>query len=93
MPVMQKQPKPKGPDLKSLGLKSAQEVFDLLALLKIDGEPIIKDDRQLLDPKSKAQAVFKYFHKTFKVEPGDLPYLASLVKRDLKAGKIGWRKR
>jgi len=92
MPVMQKQQKSKGPDLKTLGLKSAQEVFDLLALLKIDGEPIIKDDRQLLDPKAKAQAVFKYFHETFDVEPDELPLLASLIKKDLKAGKIGWRK-
>ena len=82
----------KGPDLKALGLKSPMEVIDILALLKIDGEPIIKDDRALLDPKLKAQAVMEYFHKKHNVKPNDLPYIASLIKRDLKSGKIGWRK-
>lgn len=82
----------KGPDLKALGLKSATEVFDLLALLKIDGEPVIKDDRTLLDPKEKARAVFEYFNGVHGIDPDTLPYLASLIKRDLKSGKIGWRK-
>ena len=67
-----------GPDLKALGLKSAMEVFDILALLKIDGQPIIKDDRDLLDPKKKAQTVMEYFYKEFNTRPDDLPYLASL---------------
>ncbi|MBU0672186.1 MAG: hypothetical protein KJ732_04060 [Candidatus Margulisbacteria bacterium] len=91
--AMQQQTKTKGPDLKALGLKSAQEIFDLLALLKIGGEPIIKDDRQLLDPKEKAKAIFEYFHKNYGMEPDAIPYLASLIKRDLKAGKIGWRRK
>jgi hypothetical protein len=82
----------KGPDLKALGLKSATEVFDLLALLNVDGEPVIKNERILLDPKDKARAVFEYFNVNFGIEADNLPYLASLVKRDLKAGKIGWRK-
>ncbi|MBU0671990.1 MAG: hypothetical protein KJ732_03060 [Candidatus Margulisbacteria bacterium] len=90
--AMQQQTKTKGPDLKALGLNSAQEVFDLLALLKIDGEPIIKEDRQLLDPKEKAKAVFDYFYNEYEVEPEDLPYIASLIKKDLKSGKIAWRK-
>lgn len=92
MPVMQKQ-QSKGPDLKALGLKSVQEVFDLLGLLKIDGEPIIKDDRDLLEPKAKANAIFRYFHQNYGMEPDALPYLASLIKKDLKVGKIGWRRK
>ncbi|MBN2058239.1 MAG: hypothetical protein JW782_05550 [Candidatus Saganbacteria bacterium] len=91
--ALQQKTRSNGPDLKALGLKSAKEVFDLLALLKVDGEPIIKDDRVLLDPKAKATAVFEYFHQNFGLEPDNLPYLASLIKRDLKAGRIGWRKR
>jgi hypothetical protein len=93
MAVRQETQPNSGPDLKALGLNSAKEIFDLLSLLKIDGEPVIKDDRMLLDPKQKAQAVMEYFYKNFKVNPNDLPYLASLVKHDLKHGKIGWRKR
>jgi len=83
----------KGPDLKALGLKSPMEIIDLLALLKIDGEPIIKDDKQLLNPNTKTQAVMQYFEDKFNLKPQDLPYLASLIKHDLKHGKIGWRKR
>jgi hypothetical protein len=81
-----------GPNFQALGLKSPMEVIDILALLKIDGEPIIKDDKMLLDPKQKAQAVIEYFYNKFEVKPIDLPYLASLIKRDLKQGKLGWRK-
>lgn len=73
-----------GPNFQALGLKSPMEVIDILALLKIDGEPVIKDDRALLDPKLKAQAVMEYFYKNFNVKPNDLPYLASQIKRDLK---------
>lgn len=79
--------------MKALGLNSAQEVIDLLGLLKVDGEPIIKDDRALLDPKAKGRAVVEYFVEKFEMDPNDLPYLASLIKKDLKNGKIGWRKR
>lgn len=85
--------KQSGPNLKALGLKSPQEVIDLLALLKIDGQPIINDDRALIDPKQKAQKVMEYFQKKFDVKPNDLPYLASLIKNDLKHGKLSWRKR
>jgi len=81
-----------GPNLQALGLKSPMEVIDILALLKIDGEPVIKDDRALLDPKLKAQVIMEYFHKKFNIPPNDLPYLASIIKHDLKHGKIGWRK-
>ena len=81
-----------GPNLQALGLKSPMEIIDLLALLKIDGEPVIKDDRALLDPKLKAQAVMEYFHKKFNVKPNDLPYLASLIKHDLKDNIIKCKK-
>ena len=80
-------------NLKALGLKSPMEVIDLLSILKIDGEPIIKDDKLLLDHKLKAQAVMEYYKKEFNVDPNELPYLASIVKRDLKSGKIGRRRR
>ncbi len=82
-----------GPNLQALGLKSPMEVIDILALLKIDGEPVIKDDRALLDPKLKTQVIMEYFHKKFNIKPNDLPYFASLIKHDLKHGKIGRRKR
>jgi hypothetical protein len=92
MAIAQEQTKQKGPDLKALGLKSAAEIFDLLALLKIDGEPVIKEDQSLLDPREKARAVFEYFHHKFDLEPENLPYLASLIKRDLQNGKLNWRR-
>jgi hypothetical protein len=78
---------------KQNNLNSLQEVIDLLALLKVDGEPIIKNDQDLLDPKQKTKAVLEFFSDKFKISPEDIPYLASLVKKDLKNGKIGWRKR
>ncbi|MBU1026231.1 MAG: hypothetical protein KKA31_00705 [Candidatus Margulisbacteria bacterium] len=82
----------KGPDFNALGLKSPMEVIDLLALLKIDGEPVIIDDKVLLDPKEKARAVMEYFGRRFNISPNDLPYFASLIKHDLKNGRLGWRK-
>ncbi len=92
MKLRQQTQKQSGPNLQALGLKSPMEVIDLLALLKIDGEPVVNDDRALLDPNQKAKAVMEYFHRHFNVKPADLPYLASLIKHDLKHGKIGWRK-
>ena len=65
------------------------EVFDILALLRIDGEPVIKEDKSLLDPKAKAQAVAEYFMQKFSLKLIDLPYLASQVKHDIKHGQIG----
>jgi hypothetical protein len=93
MAVQQKTQQNQGPNLKALGLKSPMEVIDILALLNIDGERVIKDDRSLLDPNQKAKAIMEYFASRFKVKPTDLPYLASMIKQDLKNGKIGWRKR
>lgn len=79
-----------GPDLKALGLKSPLEVIDILGALKIDGKPIITDDKAYLDPQLKAEQVIKYFSQNFGLQPKELPQLAAVVKRDLKAGKIGW---
>lgn len=93
MAIRQKAKNTSAPNIQALGLKSPMEVIDILALLKIDGEPIIKEDKLLLNPNTKAQAVMKYFQEKFKLPPQDLPYLASLIKHDLKHGKIGWRKR
>jgi hypothetical protein len=93
MAVRQQTQNQSGPNLQALGLKSPMEVIDILALLKIDGEPVIKDDRSLLDPNQKAKAIMEYFLREFNVKPGDLPYLASIIKQDLKNGKLGWRKR
>ena len=87
---MANQTQQKGPNLEALGLKSPMEVIDLLALLKIDGEPVITDDRILLDPKLKAQAVMECFMKKYNVKPNELPYLASIIKQDIKHKKIKW---
>lgn len=73
-----------GPNLKTLGFNSPLEIIDLLALLKIDGEPVVSDDQVLLNPQLKTQAVLEYFKNKFKVKPNDLPYLASLIKKDIK---------
>lgn len=91
MATAQETKKP-GLDLKALGLKSAAEVFDILALLKIDGEPVIKEDQSLLDPREKARTVFEFFQQKFNLEPENFPYLASMIKRDLTNGKIRWRR-
>ncbi len=87
-----KQPQNQGPDLKALGLKSPAEVIDILSVLKIDGQPVITNDRDHLDPKQKAQTIMQYFQARFKIEPNDLPYLASMIKNDLKCGKLKWRR-
>jgi len=78
----------KGPNLKALGFNNPMDIIDLLALIKIDGEPIIKDEQVLLDPKLKAQAVMEYFLKRFNLKPNDLPYFASLLKNDMKQRKL-----
>jgi len=79
-----------GPDLKSLGLNSPMEVIDILGAVKIDGQPVIIDDKAHLNPQVKAEQVIKFFNEKFNVKPNDLPNLASVIKRDLKAGKLGW---
>lgn len=79
-----------GPDLKALGLKSPMEVIDILSLLKIDGAPVITDDKVALNPQLKAENAVKHFHEKFNVKPNVLPYLASVIKRKLKAGKLNW---
>ncbi|MFC1510794.1 hypothetical protein ACFL5U_00180 [Candidatus Margulisiibacteriota bacterium] len=82
--------KSNSPNLKSLGFNSPMDVIDILAELKVDGEPVIKDDNALLNPKLKAQTVMQYFTEKFNFKPAELPHLAATVKRDLKAGKLGW---
>lgn len=89
--TIQQQPQKAGPDLKALGLKSALEVIDILALLRIDGEPVINDDNIVLNPQAKAKAVIEYYQQRFGVQPNDLPYMASLIKKDLinRKRKVG----
>jgi hypothetical protein len=84
--------KQKAPNFEALGFKSPMEIIDLLALLKIDGEPIIKDEQIVLDPKLKAQAVMEFFLKNYNVPPNDLPYLAALVKKEIKNKQMTTRK-
>lgn len=79
-----------GPNLQALGLKSPMEVIDILAALKIDGEPVIKDDKAFLDPNHKAQSVIEFFNRNFNVAPNELPHLAAAIKHDLRHGKINW---
>jgi hypothetical protein len=77
-----------GPNLQALGLKSPMEVIDILGAVKIDGAPIITDDKAFLNPQLKAELVVRYFNEKFGVKPSELPHLASLIKRDLKSGKL-----
>jgi len=79
-----------GPNFQALGLKSPMEVIDILASLKIDGEPVIKDDKAFLDPNQKAQSVLEFFNKNLGIAPNELPHLAAVIKHDLKHGKINW---
>lgn len=65
------------------------EVIDILASLRIDGEPVVKDDKAFLNPDQKANAVINYF-KNFGVAPNELPHLASVIKQELRQGKINW---
>jgi hypothetical protein len=81
--------KPNGPNLPA-GIRSPQEVVDILASLRVDGSPVITDDNIHLDPRAKAQHVVQFFNQNFNVAPKDLPRLASLIKQDLKSGKLGW---
>jgi hypothetical protein len=74
----------KGPNLKLLGFKSPMEVIDILSIIKIDGEPVIKDDKAFLDPNLKAQEVISYFKKNFDIDPNLLPYFASVIKNKIK---------
>ncbi|MCU0640689.1 MAG: hypothetical protein MUC35_01225 [Candidatus Margulisbacteria bacterium] len=80
-----------GPDLKSLGLNSPLEVIDILGAMKIDGRPVITDDKAHLNPTVKAETVVKFFTENFNMKPSELPHLASVVKRDLQAGKLDWK--
>ena len=84
--------KKSGPNLQALGLKSSMEVIDILGLLRIDGEPVIKNDQSLLDPKEKARAVIEYFVDKHNLKPGELPYVAAAIKTELKSGRLAWRK-
>jgi len=79
-----------GPNLKALGFDSPMEVIDLLAALKIDGKPVIMDDKAFLNPQMKAEQVIKFFNENFNIKPNELPRLASVIKQDLKNGKLGW---
>ena len=84
------QPNQAGPDLKALGLNSPMEIIDILGALKIDGSPIITDEKAILNPQMKAEQVIKFFNENFNVKPNELPNLASVIKNDLKAGKLAF---
>ena len=66
------------------------EVIDILGALKVDGQPVIIDDKAFLNPQMKAEQVLKYFNENFNMRPNELPHLASVIKKDLKAGNLGW---
>ena len=83
-------PAGKGPDLKALGLNSPIEVIDILGALKIDGKPVILDDKAFLNPQLKTEQIVKFFKDNYNVKPNELPHLAAVIKKDLKQGKIGW---
>lgn len=75
-----------GINLQLLGFKSPMEVIDLLALIKVDGEPVVKDDKSFLDPRIKAKEVLEYFHNNFGVIPDELPFVAYVIKNKIKKG-------
>lgn len=81
-----------GPDLKSLGFNSPMEVIDLLACMEFRDDSgvkfVINDDKAFLNPQMKAEQVVKFYKENFNINPGDLPQLASIMKQDLKAGKL-----
>lgn len=77
-----------GPNLEALGLKSPMEVIDILGALDLGGTLVITDDKAFLNPQLKAQQVMTFFKENFNLKPSDLPQLASIVKQDLKAGKL-----
>ncbi len=79
-----------GPNFQALGITPGQ-VIDILGALKVDGQPVISDDRAFTDPNLKAQAVMEYFNKHFGVSPNELPHLASVIKKDLQMGNIDWK--
>lgn len=80
------------PDLKTLGLKSPMEVIDVLSLLEFDSgsgkKLVINDDKAFLNPQLKAEQVIKFFKDNFDLSPNELPRLASIVKQDLRAGRL-----
>jgi hypothetical protein len=78
----------KDTNLKTLGLKSPLEVIDILGALKIDGVPIINDEKVILNQQLKAEAIFKFFATKFGVKPNELPIIASLIKKKLKTGEL-----
>jgi hypothetical protein len=80
------QEKQGGINLQLLGFKSPMEVIDLLALIKVDGDPVVKDDKSFLDPRLKAKEVMEYFHKHFGVIPDKLPFIAYVIKNKIKKG-------
>gem|GEM_PF-3072674 len=63
------------------------EAIDILSLLKVGNELVVKDDKAFLDPKAKAEAVVDFFKKAG-CSPNDLLHLAAAIKKDLKNGKL-----
>jgi hypothetical protein len=84
------QKKSGGLNLQALGFNSPMEIIDLLALIKVDGVPVISDDSACLNPKTKTEHVLRFFQEKFGVKAPLLPYVASIIKKNLKTGKIRW---
>lgn len=74
------------PNFQALGLRSPMEVIDILGMLEIDGDPVIKNDKSFLDPQLKAQEVMTYFKDNLGIQPNELPYIASTIKNEMKKG-------
>lgn len=89
MAVVPVQGNTSGPDFKMLGITPGQ-VIDILGALKVDGQPVISDDRAFTDPTLKAQTVLEYFNKNFGIPPTELAHIASVIKQDLRQGRIDW---
>lgn len=66
------------------------EVIDILGSLSVDGEPVVKNDKDFLDPNQKAQTVMEFFKQNFNVAPNELPHLAAVIKNNVRQGNISW---
>ncbi len=79
------------PNTAPLGLDSPMEAINILALLKIGDELVVKGDKAFLDPKAKTDAVVAFFKKAG-FTPNDLLHFAAAIKRDLQHRKLKMNK-
>lgn len=77
----------KTPDLQKLGFKDPDAVINFLAVCSFGGKSVINDLQLALTLKGKADQVIKFF-QDHGVKINELPQLASMIKNDIRAGKV-----